>query len=69
MAMKKTSLMSRYEKTAEYHERVAKREWARAKNTDDGYHYGRAREHYRRAAENRSKASAIRDELMKNGDL
>lgn len=69
MSMKQTSLMSRYEKTAKYHDRVAKREWARAKNTDEGYHYGRAREHYRRASENRAKAKAIRDELIKKGDF
>lgn len=53
--------MKRYLSTAKYHDMVAKREWAYAKNTDDGYHYGRAREHYRRAAENRAKAEALKN--------
>ncbi|WP_303816701.1 hypothetical protein [Selenomonas ruminantium] len=61
MPQKESTLILRYESTAKYHDKVAKREWAYAKNTDDGYHYGRAREHYRRAAENRAKAEALKN--------
>ena len=69
MSQKKSSLMKRYLSTAEYHDRVAKREWAYAKNTDDGYHFEKAREHYHRKAENLAKAEAIRKELIKTGEL
>ena len=69
MPQKKSSLMKRYISTAEYHDKVAKREWAYAKNTDDGYHYERSRDHYRRRDENLTKAEAIRKELAKKGEI
>lgn len=69
MAQNKDSLMKRYISTAEYHDRVAKREWAYAKNTYDGYHYEKSRDHYRRRDENRAKAETIRKELAKNEEI
>lgn len=69
MSQGKSSLMKRYQSTALYHERKAKRAWALAKNEpNEGYQYERARDHYRRAAENRAKAAAIKIELEKKGN-
>ena len=56
--------MKRYQSTALYHERKARRAWALAKNNpNEGYQFERARDHYRRAAVCRAKAAAISTEL------
>lgn len=43
--------ISQMEKTSEYWQKKADREYAYAKNTNDGYHYGYAKNAYSKAKE------------------
>lgn len=59
MIMDKSTLKKRYESTAETFQKKGNREWAQAKNGDDGCHYQKARDAYARAKRNREKADNL----------
>jgi hypothetical protein len=51
--------ISRLEKTAEYHQKTGDREWAYAKNGQGGEHFAKAKSHYAKAEDLKSRAKEL----------
>ena len=62
MPAKKETLIKRYESTAETYEKKGNREYAYAKNGLGDEHYGKAKNAYNKAKQNRDKANRLKDE-------
>ena len=62
MPAKKETLIKRYESTAETYEKKGNREYDYAKNGLGDEHYGKAKNAYNKAKQNRDKADRLKDE-------
>ncbi|MCR5347520.1 MAG: hypothetical protein K6E38_07060 [Fretibacterium sp.] len=62
MPVSRETLIKRFESAAETWERKGKRNWAYAKNGKGDFHYGIAKEAFKRAERNRKKAEALKNE-------
>lgn len=60
MAMKRDSLIKRFEATAKTYDQKGRREWAYAKNGYGGSHYQQARDAFDRAKRNQAKADQLK---------
>ncbi len=61
MPAKKETLIKRYESTAETYEKKGNREYAYAKNGLGDEHYGKAKNAYDKAKQNRDKADKLKN--------
>ncbi len=56
--------IKRMESLANTKEKHGKKEWAKAKNGEEGYHYGNARKDFAKAKELRAKADGLKNKSM-----
>ena len=65
------SKISRFDSSADHYEKKGNREWAYASNGLGNEHYGKAKDAYRRAADNRNKARNLwqDDELIDDDSI